>query len=280
VLNGEKPANTPAIRSEAVPGAKWNYSGGGYTIMQQALIDVTKEAFPKLLHDTVLAPIGMTQSTYEQPLPKEFQAYAATPYSGDGKPIKGGAHTYPEMAAAGLWTTPTDLARYAIEVQRSLEGKANHVLSVEMTGQMLTSGMGKWGLGLQIGGAEANPYFTHGGVNEGFVNNFAAYEKNGEGAVVMTNSANGGFIASEILRSIAAVYKWPDFQPTVRTAVSVDPKTLAQYVGVYALAPTFNMTITLVNGQLISRATRPSINPKAIQVDMGLFPARSRAQLI
>jgi CubicO group peptidase (beta-lactamase class C family) len=97
VLNGEKPANTPAIRSEAVPGAKWNYSGGGYTIMQQALIDVTKEAFPKLLHDTVLAPIGMTQSTYEQPLPKEFQAYAATPYSGDGKPIKGGAHTYPEM---------------------------------------------------------------------------------------------------------------------------------------------------------------------------------------
>ena len=256
VLNGEKPANTPAIRSEAVPGAKWNYSGGGYTIMQQALIDVTKKPFPKLLHDTVLAPIGMTQSTYEQPLPKEFQAYAATPYSGDGKPIKGGAHTYPEMAAAGLWTTPTDLARYAIEVQKSLEGKANHVLSVEMTRQMLTSGMGQWGLGLEIGGAEADPYFTHGGVNDGFVNNFAAYEKNGEGAVVMTNSANGGLIASEILHSIAAVYGWPDFQPTVRTVVSVDPKILAQYAGVYAFAPTFNMTITLVNGQLISQVTR------------------------
>jgi CubicO group peptidase (beta-lactamase class C family) len=256
VLNGEKPANTPAIRSEAVPGAKWNYSGGGYTIMQQALIDVTKEPFPKLLHDTVLAPIGMTQSTYEQPLPKEFQAYAATPYSDDGKPVNGGAHTYPEMAAAGLWTTPTDLARYAIEVQKSLEGKANHVLSVEMTRQMLIPGMGQWGLGLEIRGAEADPYLTHGGVNEGFVNNFAAYEKNGEGAVVMTNSANGGLIASEILHSIAAVYGWPDFQPTVRTIVSVDPKILAQYAGVYALAPTFDMTITLVNGQLISQATR------------------------
>jgi len=255
VLNGEKPANTPAIRSEAVPGAKWNYSGGGYTIMQQALIDVTKESFPKLLHDTVLAPIGMTQSTYEQPLPKEFQAYAATPYSGDGKPIKGGAHIYPEMAAAGLWTTPTDLARYVIEVQRSLEGKANHVLSVEMTRQMLTPGMGDWGLGLQIGGAKANPYFTHGGVNEGFVNNFAAYEKNGEGAVVMTNSANGGRIADEILHSVAAVYGWPDFQPAVRTVVSVDPGILAQYAGIYALAPTFNMAITVENGQLVSRAT-------------------------
>jgi CubicO group peptidase (beta-lactamase class C family) len=146
VLNGEKPANTPAIRSEAAPGAKWNYSGGGYTIMQQTLIDVTKEPFPKLLHDTVLAPIGMTHSAYEQPLPKEFQPFAATPYHGDGKPVEGGAHTYPEMAAAGLWTTPTDLARYAIEVENSREGKANHVLSAEMTRQMLVPGMGKWGL--------------------------------------------------------------------------------------------------------------------------------------
>jgi CubicO group peptidase (beta-lactamase class C family) len=279
VLNGEKPANTPAIRSEAVPGTKWNYSGGGYTIMQQALIDVTKEPFPKLLHDTVLAPIGMTQSTYEQPLPKEFQDYAATPYSGDGKPIKGGAHTYPEMAAAGLWTTPIDLARYAIEVQKSLEGKANHVLSVEMTRQMLTPGMGHWGLGLEIGGAEANPYFTHGGVNEGFVNNFAAYEKTGEGAVVMTNSANGGLIASEILHSIAAVYGWPDFQPIVRTVVSVGPKILAQYAGIYALAPTFNMTITLDDGRLISQATGQGKVPLFAESETMFFPKDINAEI-
>ena len=101
VLNGEKPANTPAIRIEAAPGSKWNYSGGGYTIMQQVLIDVTKEPFPKLLHDTVLGPIGMTHSTYEQPLPAEMRASAATPYEVDGKPVAAGAHTYPEMAAAG-----------------------------------------------------------------------------------------------------------------------------------------------------------------------------------
>ena len=279
VLNGEKPANTPAIRTEAAPGAKWNYSGGGYTIMQQALIDVTKGPFPRLLHDTVLAPIGMTQSTYEQPLPKEFQAYAATPYSGDGKPVKGGAHTYPEMAAAGLWTTPTDLARYAIEVQKSLEGKANHVLSVEMTRQMLTPGMGQWGLGLEIGGAEADPYFTHGGVNEGFVNNFAAYEKNGEGAVVMTNSSNGGLIASEILYSVAAVYSWPDFHPTVRTVVSVDPKILAQYAGVYALAPTLNMTITLVNGQPVSQVTGQRKVPLFAESETMFFPKDINAEI-
>ena len=176
VLNGEKPANTPAIRSEAAPMARWNYSGGGFTIMQQAVIDVSGEPFPKLLHDTVLAPIGMTHSTYEQPLGKEFQAFAATPYRGDGKPVEGGAHTYPEMAAAGLWTTPTDIARYAIEVRYSIGGAANHVLSPDMTSQMLTARMGNWGLGLEMGGAKDNPYFSHGGVNEGFINIFAAYE--------------------------------------------------------------------------------------------------------
>jgi CubicO group peptidase (beta-lactamase class C family) len=255
VLNGEKPANTPAIRSEAAPGSKWNYSGGGFTIMQQAVIDATGEPFPKVLHDIVLAPIGMTHSTYEQPLPASFHSFAATPYRGDGKPVEGGAHTYPEMAAAGLWTTPTDLARYAIEVEKSLQGKSNKVLSAEMTRQMLTPGMGKWGLGLEIGGAATNPYFSHGGVNEGFINIFVAYEKNGEGAVVMTNSDNGGALGDEIMHSIAVEYGWPDYQPKYRTVTSVDPKVLAQYPGTYELQPGFNLVVTIENGQLMGQAT-------------------------
>ena len=279
VLNGEKPANTPPIRSESAPGAVWEYSCGGYMIMQQTLIDATKEPFPKLLHDTVLAPIGMTHSTYEQPLPKEFQDFAATPYRGDGKPVEGGAHTYPEMAAAGLWTTPTDLARYAIEIQKSMEDKANHVLSVKMTRQMLTPGVGHWGLGLEIGGAEANPYFTHGGVNEGFVNNFVAYEKDGEGAVVMTNSSNGGLIADEILRSISAEYGWPNYHPTVRAAISVDPKILAQYAGTYALTPNFNLAVTVENGQLITQANGQGKVPIFAESETKFFPTVIDAEI-
>ena len=255
VLNGVKPANTPAIRSEAAPMARWNYSGGGYTIMQQALIDVTHEPFPKLLHDSVLAPIGMKHSTYEQPLPESLRKNAATPYRGDGKPVDGGAHTYPEMAAAGLWTTPTDLAIYAIEVEQSLAGKANHVLSADMTRQMLTPGMGHWGLGLQIGGSDANPYFSHGGANEGFRNNFAAYEKNGEGVFVMTNGDNGGQIADEVMHSVANEYQWPDFKPTVRTAIQVDPKVLASYAGTYELMKGFDLVVTVEDGQLMTQAT-------------------------
>ena len=272
VLNGEKPANTPAIRSEAAPGSKWNYSGGGFTIMQQAVIDVTGEPFPKLLHDAVLAPIGLTHSTYEQPLGKEFQAFAATPYHGDGKPVEGGAHTYPEMAAAGLWTTPTDLLRYAIEVEKSLDGKANHVLSADMTRQMLTTGMGNWGLGLEIGGSPSNPYFSHGGVNEGFINIFVAYEKGGEGAAVMTNSDNGGALGDEIMRSIAAEYNWPDWHPKERTAVPVDPKILAVYAGTYALAPNFDLVITDENNQLQAQATGQGKAPIYPESETKFFP--------
>ena len=251
VLNGEKPANTPAIRSEAAPGARWNYSGGGFTIMQQVLLDVTREAFPKLLHDTVLAPIGMTRSTYEQPLPQNLRDNTATPYRGDGKPVEGGAHTYPEMAAAGLWTTPTDIAKYALEVVHSLDGETNHVLSADMTRQMLTRGMGNWGLGLNIGGSDSSPWFSHGGVNEGFVNIFYMYEKNGDGAFIMTNGDAGGRIGDELIHSIAAEYNWPDLRPITRTAIQVDPRILEPYAGTYALTPSVDIAITLENGQLM-----------------------------
>ncbi len=279
VLNGEKPANTPAIRTEAEPGTKWNYSGGGYTIMQQMLIDETKEAFPKLLHETVLAPIGMMHSTYLQPLPAEMRAAAATPYEANGKPIAGGAHTYPEMAAAGLWTTPSDLALYLMEVQHSRKGEWNHVLSQKMTQEMLTPGMGKWGLGLQIGGSDTNPYFGHGGVNAGFESTMTAYEQNGEGAVVMTNAQGGTRLADEVMRSIAAVYHWPDLQPKVRTAMTVDPKILASYAGTYELAPKFDLVVTVAEGHLVTQATGQGSFAMLAESETKFFPTGFDAEI-
>jgi CubicO group peptidase (beta-lactamase class C family) len=255
VLNGEPPANTPAIRIESEPGSKWNYSGGGYTIMQQMLLDVSHQSFPQLLHETVLAPTGMNHSTYQQPLPDSQRGDAATPYDGKGAAVPGGAHTYPEMAAAGLWTTPSDLARYAIEIEHSSAGKANHVLSKDMTQQMLTPGKGDYGLGVQIGGSPSDPYFSHGGVNEGFENLFVAYRNHGDGAVVMTNAQGGLAVANDVMRSIAIEYGWRDFRPVVRAEVKVNRATLARYVGKYQLAPEFSMTVTLEGDQLTTQLT-------------------------
>lgn len=258
VLNGEKPANTAAIRIETPPNTAWNYSGGGYTVMQQMLLDVTHEPFPKLLHDSVLAPIGMTRSTYEQPLPAAMRGTAAAPYDAHGVALPEGAHTYPEMAAAGLWTTPSDLARYIIENQRSLKGEANHVLSQAMTKEMMTPGKGSWGLGVQTGGSPSNPYFEHGGVNAGFEALFVGYENNGEGAAVMTNAQGGSRICSEIMSAIAVAYGWPDFHPVERTQIKLAPEALARFVGSYqSTTPPIIFTFTLEDGHLMGIAGAP-----------------------
>jgi CubicO group peptidase (beta-lactamase class C family) len=252
VLNGEKPANTPAIRVDTIPGTEWRYSGGGFVITQVLLEDVTGQAFPVLMHDLVLAPIGMTRSTYEQPLPQNRLSEAAMPYHSDGQAVTGGPHVYPEMAPAGLWTTPSDLARYALEVQEALAGKSKAVLSTAAVQAMLTPGKNKWGLGVETGGAAGHPYFTHGGANDGFQCELVAYDE-GDGAVIMTNSDSGGQLAAEILRTIAHEYAWPDFQPAENTLSKVDPKILAHYVGVYRMASGANIVVTLDGGQLLTR---------------------------
>jgi CubicO group peptidase (beta-lactamase class C family) len=279
VLNGDKPANTPPVRIESEPGSKWNYSGGGYVVIQQLLLDTTKEPFPQLMHDIVLMPIGMTHSTYEQPLPAGLQPAAATPYSANGDPVSGGAHTYPEMTAAGLWTTSPDLARYCIEIERSLQGKANHVLSQKLTEEMLTPGKGNWGLGLEVGGSSADPYFSHGGVNAGFEGLFVAYQKHGDGAVVLTNAQGGTRLATEIVRSIANEYGWPDFHSTVRTDVKLSADVLQQYVGVYQMAPGVYMTITLTGNQLISRLTAQESVPLFAEANDRFFAKVVDAEL-
>jgi CubicO group peptidase (beta-lactamase class C family) len=255
VLNGEAPANTAPIRVDSVPGKNWRYSGGGYTVMQQLVNDTLKEPFPEFLHDTVLAPIGMSHSTYQQPLPGSLLSNTAMPYNGDGTPVQGGPHTYPEMAAAGLWTTPSDLCRYIIEVQNSLRGKANHVLSQSMTQQMLSPGKGGWGLGLQLGGSDTNPWFSHNGVNAGYESLFVGYDRNGEGAAVMTSAQGGSRLAAEVMSAIAIAYDWQDWRPTVRTEVKLDPAVLRRYVGTYQLAPNFSVTFTVEGDQLMTQAT-------------------------
>jgi CubicO group peptidase (beta-lactamase class C family) len=216
ILDGKPPANTPAIRVDLVPGSTERYSGGGYTIMQLLLTDVTGERFPELLENTVLAKIGMQHSTYRQPLPPDWASNAASGYRQNGDPVAGQWHIYPEMAAAGLWTTASDLARFAIEIQKSREGRSNRVLSREMTTQMLTRQIDGAGLGLMLGGTDQAPRFSHGGADEGFQALMMATLDSGKGAVVMANSDNGVQLAQEIVLSIAAEYGWPDYKPRER----------------------------------------------------------------
>jgi CubicO group peptidase (beta-lactamase class C family) len=255
VLNGTPPANTAPIIVEYAPGTRFQYSGGGYTIVQQLLMDVTGKPFPDLVQDMVLKPFGMTNSSFVQPLPAREAQVAATPYRGTGAPVPGGPHTYPELAAAGLWTTPTDLARFAQALQEAWAGRKNPVLSQSMTAQMLTPGLGDYGLSLIVKGSPPNRRFQHGGVNDGFVNLMMAFE-NGEGAVIMTNGVRGGPLANEIMRSIATEYRWPAGQPKVKQRINVSAERLERLVGTYEITPTFQIRVSREGNRLFAQATR------------------------
>lgn len=211
VLNGEEPANSPPIRIDKKPGESFRYSGGGYCIAQQMMIDVAGKTYPEILQEKVLGPLGMTLSTFEQPLPSERLSQATTGYLPNGGMTKGRRHTYPEMAAAGLWTNAEELAKFAIELQKAHRGASNKVLSQAMVENMLTPiGEEFIGLGIFLNKKGSSSYFEHGGWNEGFSSQLIAGKDNGFGAVVMINANKPAFI-DELINAIARVYEWPDY---------------------------------------------------------------------
>lgn len=245
ILNGEKPANSPAVMSDTVPGVRTKYSGGGYVVMQQAVEDVTGEAFPAFMHKTVLSPIGMTHSTYEQPLPESLKANASIAHFGNGKKIPGDWNTYPEMAPAGLWTTPSDLARYIIDVQQSLKGKANHVLSETMTKAMLSGPLGSHGLGPGVEGKGDTLAFTHGGSNAGYKCLFYASAEKGQGVVIMTNADRGMELISEVMRGVFSAYGWSGFRPVTKKLAQVSSQKLEAMAGRYTIKEQPNLILEI-----------------------------------
>jgi CubicO group peptidase (beta-lactamase class C family) len=255
VLDGEKPANTEPIRVDTVPGTKWRYAGGGYTVMQQMLIDVVGQPFPEIMQRTVLGELDMQDSAYSQPLRDGWQPFAATAYRADGQPVPGKYHTYPELAAAGLWTTPGDLARFAIGIQDALVGKPHSVISKATAEQALSRQIENDGLGFFLDGEGRTLRFSHGGANEGFQCMLVAYARTGQGAAIMTNSDRGGALINEIMYAIAHEYGWPDYKPRERTEVKVDTALFRDYVGRYQLAPNFILAVTQEGDHLFTQAT-------------------------
>jgi len=250
ILDGIKPANTPPIKVDIEIGSHFRYAGGGYTVLQQLLIDVLGRPFPYIVRDAVLIKLDMSQSTYEQPLPAALVGRAASGHRPDRSVLPGKWHIYPEMAAAGLWTTPTDLALFAREIMLAKEGKSDRILSQVIVELMLTPIKEGAGLGLFVKGGGQDFQFSHSGGNEGFRCYMMAYPKRGQGAVIMTNSDLGGDLMSEILRSLSAEYGWPDFKPVEKEAVEVAGSELEALAGTYKFTPVDRVKITVGNGCL------------------------------
>jgi len=170
------------------------------------------------MREWILDPIGMNNSTYEQPLPANRQKQAARAHDDDGHTMNAPWHVYPELAAAGLWTTATDLAKFAIEVQKTLAGKSTTVLTRSTMQEMVTPvGVGPFAVGFSIAQEGQGWYFQHGGSNWGFRCELKAHRAKGYGVVVMTNGENGGRLAEEIIERVAHAYNWDTFdKPLLR----------------------------------------------------------------
>ncbi len=256
ILDGKIPANSMGILSMYEPGLKYEYSGGGITVSQQIVMDITQEPYASYMDEKILKPLGMNASTYSQPPANSKAELLATGYKTDGKEITGKYHIYPEQAAAGLWTNPTDLSKYIIETQLAYKGKSAKVLNQSMTQTRLTPYVDKSAaLGVFIDNSNGIKYFQHGGANEGFRSVYYGSLEGGNGVVVMVNSDNSG-ILQEVVNSVSKVYDFKGLSKTVvKKHLSIDAAILDSYLGEYALTPTFILTITKENGLLITQAT-------------------------
>lgn len=216
ILNGSEPSNVGKMVMERPPFTAEKYSGGGVTLMQLAMIDALGKAYPEIMQSLVLGPIGMTNSAYEQPLSAARDRHAARAHSGLGVAMDAKWHVYPELAAAGLWTTPTDLAKFAIEVQQTALGRSTRVLTRASVLEMLTPvGVGDYAVGFAIVKKGQGWYFAHGGSNWGFQCSLIAHRAKGYGLAIMTNGDAGRTVINEIEARVAAAYGWDSLDKPV-----------------------------------------------------------------
>jgi CubicO group peptidase (beta-lactamase class C family) len=252
VLDGQPPANTAAVRVNVKPGSTYRYSGGGYTVMQLLIADVANESFESFMQTKVLDVLGMKSSSYSQSPSPALAARRASAHQPGGNRIPGKFHIYPEMAAAGLWTTPTDLGQYVLYVQAATRGETGQLLTPALAKDLVTrQNNGQHGLGPQIPEVGEFARFGHGGVDEGFDADMGGYVAHGKGFVIMANTNFAQMLFEEVEAAVARAYKWPGYEiKPQREAVRVSQSLLQKVPGKYQLGPQTAAFIRARDGRL------------------------------
>lgn len=253
VLMGEPPANTGKVVVDMEPNTQFRYSGGGYTIVQQVLIDQLQKSFQEIMHELVLAPLGMNSSFYSNAALNEEQGRNATAgHNGDGNQIPGKRHLYPEMAAAGLWTTAEDLAKFSIEVQKSLKGESNKILTKEFMEVMTTPVLnGEYNIGLRNEKIGAEQFVGHNGGNEGYTCSTIFHKDKGFGMVFMSNSDRGYEMKMPLFRSVAIAYGWENILHPNFEVVNISIDEIKPFIGNYKMEFDKTMKIFQYNNKLV-----------------------------
>jgi CubicO group peptidase (beta-lactamase class C family) len=210
ILDGAPPANSPPVRVEYVPGTRYAYSGGGYEIVQALIETATHRSFEDAMQELVFRPLAMSHSAFVQPLPPALAGNAAKGHDASGAPLPGGWRVVPELAAGGLWSTPTDLAKLLIAIADAFQGKSTTFLSPAMARMMVTrQGGGPYGLGGAVAGSGSDLVLMKRGQNVGYQSYMLIFPETGQGVVVMSGSDNGTTLATALIRRTAVVFRWP-----------------------------------------------------------------------
>ena len=251
VLKGEPPAKHRPTIIDQIPGTRFQYSNPGYAILQQIIEDVTGKPIYTVAQENIITKLGMTRTTFEQPLPESFEKVAAAGHRGYSQ-VRGKRHYFANIAAGGLWTTSDDYAKYVIELQKSWHGKSNKIISEKLTREMLSPHVSKqYGYGVFMRSIGEEKYFGHMGDSAGFMAGFISHATDGYGAVILTNSNSSPELIREINRSIARYYNWAEFVPPEVKPVDINESVKKEISGRYRSGPDTVVDIILKGGDLI-----------------------------
>ena len=256
LLEGTHKENAAPLAVLAEPGTKFRYSGGGITLAQMVLEDQAGRGLPILASEYLFKPLNMKRSSFTQPLSDEFKENVALPHDDSGILYKKGPLIVGETAAAGLWTTPTNLMLWAAEILRANNNKGQLIFGTKSAKEMLTKHNGRAGLGLFLKGDKEIIKFNHAGVTSGATAIFLAHTKTGDGVAIMTNGDNGQLLTQEILFRLDELYGWDEARPIVKQLAVVSDKNLQRFTGQYRLTVPVKVTmnITFEGGSLILNA--------------------------
>jgi CubicO group peptidase (beta-lactamase class C family) len=254
VLKGEK-SDYPPVYVDSLPEQEPKYSEAGYAVLEKLVEDLSGQAFTEFMARSILQPLQMDASTFETPLSQILYAQAATGYTREGSPIEGKGNNYPVAAARGLWASPSNLAKFAIDLMRAALGQPQTVISPAMAREMLSIQCGIWGLGLYVGDRGDDLHFYLHGRNNGFSCFLVAYPVKGQGAVIMTNSDNGEYLIDEICRALSDAYQWPHFIPEIKKYFRLDPSIYQLYEGTYEVTPEYRLIVSYEDYYLLIQPT-------------------------
>lgn len=254
ILRGEEPAQNYFSFRGFDPEAGVRFSDFNYVLLEKYLEDKTGKKLDELARKEVFSRLGLKNTFFGLPVSGDI----ASGHLREGPEVDGSWYKYPEQAARGLWSTPSDYLKFVIDLMDCARTGKKGLLSAELARQMLSPQAPQIGYGFRLEGEHEKFKIYMKGKTHGYRTALLIYPALGQGVVVMTNSENGGVLIDEILRGLSAVYNWPDFKPEEKVLYRLDPSIYKQYCGRYQVNDSYFLDVSYEDYYLVVHPTGQS----------------------